>query len=64
MNKKMAQYRDGQKFVQHIVDAAGHGTLQRRVGAARELADRAGDSQPGRLDQARVGRGVRGDRHG
>ncbi|MFC2486060.1 MAG: zinc-dependent metalloprotease, partial [Rothia dentocariosa] len=23
MNKKMAQYRDGQKFVQHIVDAAG-----------------------------------------
>ena len=23
MNKKMAQYRDGQKFVQHIVDAVG-----------------------------------------
>jgi len=37
-----------------------HGTLQRRVGAAREPADRAGDSQPRRLDQTCAGRGRQG----
>ena len=51
LDAKMAQYRDGARFVRAVVDKVGHDRVQRGLGRAGEPADPRRDPRPRRLDR-------------